>query len=613
MIVKKNIYLALLMLVSVWVMPSCSDDDISGGDNPAGEHVPNPAGDDFYMFVNGEWHESLTNTDVSQGFEVDATQIFDKRIDEITRSIEEIKTTVNSLTQMYNGGQQANLDRVEEIVEELLAEVETKEDAYRTIGQLIRMGLADEHAKIYMVFEEGEIYYTIAPPSIENDEEEGGEEEAKTRRRSLKKIDWSKFKKYAPKSRNADAVIESIVEGTGLGLDYLSYAEELDPFITNLQNSSLDELKEFIQDRVEQELLPYCGDEYAQQITDGVIKSTLDYFNYSMMSLFDYSVSYHFYHTYVSEETKANFKEYGKEFSTLLAKRIENQTWLSSQTKQAALDKLTNMKFFYGWPENEYTEVAFANPEGELLVDDIIEAKLSRTRLIEAKLGNNHRDESMMFIMYSPNSLSLTTYNSIYIPETNAVNIFSTYMMDPEYSSEMEPSELYVSLSTLTHEITHSLDKQGANYDAVGNEADWWVAEDRAKFDAMNAAFAAQLSALEAAPGIHQDGNLTVGENLADLIGLQLSFDALNAHLNKKGVTGDALKEAQKKFFEIYAYRYRSNYTAKEFQALLNDEHGINKIRVNGIVQHMDSWYELYNVVEGDILYLPKEERVNIW
>ena len=79
MIIKKNIYLALLMLVSVWVMPSCSDDDISGGDNPAG--------DDFYMFVNGEWHESLTNTDVSQGFEVDATQIFEERIDEITRSI----------------------------------------------------------------------------------------------------------------------------------------------------------------------------------------------------------------------------------------------------------------------------------------------------------------------------------------------------------------------------------------------------------------------------------------------------------------------------------------------------------------------------------------------
>ena len=99
----------------------------------------------------------------------------------------------------------------------------------------------------------------------------------------------------------------------------------------------------------------------------------------------------------------------------------------------------------------------------------------------------------------------------------------------------------------------------------------------------------------------------------SDLIGLQMAFDALTDHLNKKGVKGEALIEAQKNFFEIYAYRYRSVYTPDEFQMRLNDEHGIDKIRVNGIVQHMDSWYELYQVVEGDALYLPKEERVNIW
>jgi predicted metalloendopeptidase len=615
MTIKKYFYFALLMLASLWVMPSCSEDDMPGGEYPGNEeppveeHVPNPAGDDFYMFVNGEWFESLTNTNESQGFAVDATKIYNEKFIDVARTINEISIVTNSLFKMYEGGQQANLDRVDEIVEELLAEVETAQDAYRMIGQLIRMGLADEYAQIYMVFEEGEIYYTIAPSSIE----EEGEEEAKARRRSLKKIDWSKFKKYAPKSRSTDVVIESIVEGTGLGLDYLSYCEDLDEFIANLQNCTLDELKEFIQDAVHQELLPFCGDEYVQQITGGVLQTTTDYFNLSITTLFDYSLSYHYYKAYVTEETKANFKEYGKMFSTMMSQRIEKQTWMSSQTKQAALDKLANMRFFYGWPENEYTEVAFANPKGELLVDDIIEAKLSRTRLIEAKLGNNLRDESMMLIMYSPGPTSLTAYNAFYLPVTNAVHIFSSFMMEPEYSSDMDPSELYVSLSTLTHEITHSLDKTGADYDAEGNESNWWAAEDKAKFDAMNADFAAQLSALEAAPGIHQDGNLTVGENLADLIGLQMSFDALTDHLNKKGVKGEALIEAQKNFFEIYAYRYRSVYTPDEFQMRLNDEHGIDKIRVNGIVQHMDSWYELYQVVEGDALYLPKEERVNIW
>ena len=129
----------------------------------------------------------------------------------------------------------------------------------------------------------------------------------------------------------------------------------------------------------------------------------------------------------------------------------------------------------------------------------------------------------------------------------------------------------------------------------------------------MTSLFAAQISTLEAAPGIYQDGTKTLNENLPDLIGLNIAFDAFNEYLKKNGVTGDALKEAQKDFFEYYTYRYRVNFSQKDFQIHLADVHGVEKIRVNGIVQQIDSWYELYNVVEGDALYLPKEERIVIW
>ena len=95
--------------------------------------------------------------------------------------------------------------------------------------------------------------------------------------------------------------------------------------------------------------------------------------------------------------------------------------------------------------------------------------------------------------------------------------------------------------------------------------------------------------------------------------------EATNAMLNyneclkKNGVSGDDLKEAQKDFFESYTSRYCANYSAEDIQKHLADVHGFNQIRVNGIVQHMEGWYDLYNVKEEDMLYLPKEERINIW
>jgi predicted metalloendopeptidase len=161
--------------------------------------------------------------------------------------------------------------------------------------------------------------------------------------------------------------------------------------------------------------------------------------------------------------------------------------------------------------------------------------------------------------------------------------------------------------------MTHGFDKDGSEYDGDGLENDWWTAEDKNKFLALNDMFSTQISTFEAAPGIMTDGERTNTEDVADLGGLNIAFDAMTEHLKKKGVTGDELKEAQKKFFIRHALRLCTNYSAEDLQEMLTDEHSVDKIRVNGIIQHMDSWYDLFNVVEGDALYLPKEERIVIW
>ena len=105
----------------------------------------------------------------------------------------------------------------------------------------------------------------------------------------------------------------------------------------------------------------------------------------------------------------------------------------------------------------------------------------------------------------------------------------------------------------------------------------------------------------------------TIVEDVADLGGLNIAFDALNEYLAEQGVTGEELKEAQKAYFERHAYRHRRVYSSQGFQNMLNDTHSASLVRVNGMLQHMDAWYELYNVTESDDMYLPEDKRINIW
>lgn len=616
MIFKKYFYFALWVLASLWVMPSCSEDnDIpsqeipENPENNGGEHVPNPAGDDFYMFVNGEWHESLTDLSTPQGYSYDIARLLNVKIAESYKTFEAAQLIQESSANLQAGGQDANLQRVDEVINELLADVETKTDAYQTIGKMIGMSLIEEQVKLYLYPAEGMMCYAIVPPQ-QAEEDEEGEEQASIRSMKHKKI--KKLKKYSSRSRSTDDTMNSILEGLGLDPEYFAYDESIVPFLTNLEKSSLDELKELINDAVASELLPFCGDEFAVQFTEGAITSTTDLVNLVFQDLFKYSLSHHFSRTYLTEELKEQYAEYGEEMRSVFAKRIENNAWLSAPTKQAALAKLDAMKFFFGEPD-VWHEEGFPVLKGELLVDDILEAKASYKRLIEAVLGKDAREESFTFGISGPGGSGLFEHQAYYTDFTNSMHINPSFMMAPEYAEDMDPGKVYAAFYVMGHEMTHGFDIDGANYDGEGQENNWWTAEDRAKFEALNNQVIEQIGTFEVAEGIFANSSETVTEDVADMGGLNIAFDALTAYLTKLGVSGDEMKEVQKNFFEHHAYRYRTHYTSETLQEQLQDVHSADMVRVNGIVQHMDSWYELYNVVEGDALYLPKEERIVIW
>ena len=315
MILRKYFYFAMLVLASVWLMPSCSEDDVISAedeevevDKPSDENgevadVPNPAGDDFYMFVNGEWHESLTNLSTPQGYDYEIATLLSAKTSECYKTFEPAILIQESLANLQAGGQDANLQRMEEVIEELLADVETKTDAYQAIGKMIGMGLIDSEAKLYMYPGEGIMHYAVVPPQAVQEDEEEAEV------RSLKHKKVKKLKKYSGRSRSTDDTMDAILEGLEMDSEYFLYDESIVPFLTQLEESSLDELKELINDAVASELLPFCGDEFVVQATEGAMTSTIDLVNAVFEELFKYSLSHHFCQTYLTEELKKQMSQ----------------------------------------------------------------------------------------------------------------------------------------------------------------------------------------------------------------------------------------------------------------------------------------------------------------
>jgi predicted metalloendopeptidase len=168
--------------------------------------------------------------------------------------------------------------------------------------------------------------------------------------------------------------------------------------------------------------------------------------------------------------------------------------------------------------------------------------------------------------------------------------------------------------AVIGHEISHGFDDQGSKYDATGALKNWWTPEDRKNFDARTGALAKQFSSYSPLPDLYVNGELTLGENIADLAGLNIAYAAYQLSLNGKpapvldGYTGD------QRLFLGYAqvWRYKTRDQAAR-QALLSDPHSPPKFRVNGAVRNLDAWYSAFNVKPGDALFLAPETRVHLW
>ena len=200
-------------------------------------------------------------------------------------------------------------------------------------------------------------------------------------------------------------------------------------------------------------------------------------------------------------------------------------------------------------------------------------------------------------------------------PTTNEICFPAGILQYPFFDMNADDAFNYGAIGVVIgHEMTHGFDDQGRQYDKDGNLKDWWTAEDAKNFEARAAVMANFFDSIEVAPGVHANGEFTLGENIADHGGLQVSYQAF-----KKATAAAPLKiengfTPEQRFFLSYANVWAGNIRPEEIlKRTKTDPHSLGKWRVDGALPQIGAWYEAFNITEKDPMYLPVDKRVSIW
>lgn len=309
---------------------------------------------------------------------------------------------------------------------------------------------------------------------------------------------------------------------------------------------------------------------------------------------------------YFPAESKAKMEELVANIQVAMKGRIEKLDWMSPETKAKALEKLAKFRVKIGYPDKWRDYSALEIKDGDLY-GNIERATAFEWDYRAARYGGPVDDDEW--------GMTPPTINAYYQPTKNEIVFPAAILQPPFFDPDGDPAVNYGGIGgVIGHEITHGFDDQGRKSDGDGRLTDWWTAEDATKFNAQAAKFGKQYAAVEVLPGAHINGDLTMGENIADLGGLLLALDAYHLSLKGKpapvieGVTGD------QRVFLGWAQVWRGKYRDDRMrQQLVTDPHAPPKYRVQVPVKNIDAFYEAFGVKPGDAMYLAPADRVRIW
>ena len=311
---------------------------------------------------------------------------------------------------------------------------------------------------------------------------------------------------------------------------------------------------------------------------------------------------------YFPADAKERMVQLVKNLQVALGERIDAQDWMSAETKQKAHEKLNSF----------YVKVAYPDEWKDYSSLDIDPAK-SYYENLKVVSAWNWQDELNRKLNkpVDPTEWGMTpqTVNAYYNPTTNEICFPAGILQYPFFDMSADDAFNYGAIGVVIgHEMTHGFDDEGSQFDKDGNLKSWWTEEDRAKFDAKTGQLAAWFDSIEVLPGLHGNGKLTNGENLADHGGLEVAFQAFKNATAQNPLKTEEGWTPEQRFFIAYASVWGQNIREAEIRRRTkSDPHSLGRWRVNGTLPHINAWYEAFDVKPGDKMYLEPEKRVSVW
>jgi putative endopeptidase len=307
-----------------------------------------------------------------------------------------------------------------------------------------------------------------------------------------------------------------------------------------------------------------------------------------------------------SPESKLAMEQLVDYLIVAMRERLTTIEWMSEDTRREALRKLEGFGYKIGYPDvwRDYTGL-------EIVPDQWLGNR------IEASRFEFNRNISKLGQPVDPHEWSMAPHivNAYYHPLRNEIVFPAGILQSPFFDLGADDAVNYGAIgSVIGHEITHGFDDQGSKFDATGRMRDWWATEDAAEFEGRAQVVVDQFNAFEVEDGLSVNGELTLGENIADLGGLKIALTALMTALDGSDIADVAGLSPQQRFYISYARAWRQNYTDEYLRLLVNsDPHSPNHFRCNGPLSNLASFGEAFDIAEGSPSLRPIAERADVW
>ncbi len=314
---------------------------------------------------------------------------------------------------------------------------------------------------------------------------------------------------------------------------------------------------------------------------------------------------------YFPPEAKERMTTLVKNLQTSLGERIDALTWMSDETKAKAHEKLGTFYVKVGYPDKwrDYTALNIDATESYY-------ANLKRASKFDEDYALSFLDKPVDRDKWY---MTPQTVNAYYNPATNEICFPAGILQYPFFDMNADDAFNYGAIGVVIgHEMTHGFDDQGSQFDKDGNLSNWWTDADRANFEERTKVMEEYFNKIEVAPGVFANGKFTLGENIADHGGLQISYQAFKNAQTESDARCSTIDACgftpEQRFFLAYANVWAGNIRHEAIlQRTKTDPHSLGRWRVNGALPHIGAWYEAWNVTEESPMYLAPEKRVSIW